>query len=70
MSAWNKNLADAPRDEQLLVRLPEWDCPAIVRYATHNGEGWWEFCEELLSDAAGDLGQDAVDRAEWARLPE
>lgn len=70
MSAWTTNLSNAPRNKQLLVRLPTWDCPAVMRHAKFDDGECWIFVEQLLSDVAGGLEPDEVKIAEWAHIPD
>lgn len=70
MSAWKKGLGGAPKDAQVLVRLPEWDCPAIMKHEQEHGADGWAFCEQLLGDVAGWLEPDEESRAEWALIPQ
>ena len=47
MSDWKKTLADAPKDKPILVRVPKWDCPCVMRYEVYDGEGYWGFQSPL-----------------------
>lgn len=65
MSAWSRNLEAAPRDEQILVRHEEWQCPAVVAWNDVYNE--WCFAEEALQEMDGSLI--SLDGFEWALLP-
>lgn len=70
MSAWTKGLDTAPTTGMVLVRLDEWDCPAVMRHETVDGEHGWAFVEMLLSDTTGWIEPSEAARAEWALLPQ
>jgi hypothetical protein len=69
MTAWTKGLDTAPTDRPILVRVPAWDCPAVMMWQTEHGESFWSYCEPLLLDVAGGLVSDEIEGAEWAELP-
>lgn len=70
MSAWTKGLGDAPHDKPIMVRLPTWDCPAVIKHQKFDDGECWTFVEQLLSDIAGGLEPEEVEIAEWAHIPE
>lgn len=69
MSAWKKTLKDAPKDRQILVRLPQWDCPCVMQYEAVDDQEGWGFSEAVLNEMVGWLAPDEVAVAEWAELP-
>lgn len=68
-STWTKGLKKAPKGKPILVRTPEWDCPAVMRYETEGSQHGWGYVEKTLADIAGWLNDDEVKSAEWAHLP-
>lgn len=70
MTSWTKTLNSAPKDRPILVRLPGWDCPAVMQHETVDDESGWGFVEELLRDVAGWIEPAEHDEAEWAFIPE
>ena len=70
MTAWTKGITGAPRDRQILFRLPTWDCPAVIRFMQEDGETWWHFCESLIADVAGAVDDEELANGEWTLMPE
>jgi hypothetical protein len=70
MTAWTKGLETAPKDKPVLIRIPKWDCPAVMRHEVVEHDEGWGFVEAVLADIAGWLDGDEIARAEWALLPE
>jgi hypothetical protein len=70
MSAWSSNFATAPSETIVLVRHPEWGCPALLKltFEFSPATGDWVFCESVLQDIDGGLISTAG--CEWALLPE
>lgn len=69
MSAWTKGLANAPLDKPILVRMPGWECPAVMHHDVNSEGGFWAFSEQVLSDIEGGLNPGEEQRAEWAPIP-
>lgn len=41
MSAWSKDLSQAPKDKQIMFKHPDWECPVIVYWVSeHSWSGW------------------------------
>lgn len=76
MTAWSKDFDGAPRDRQILLRHPDWECPSVVQWVEFNdadtGEdaSYWGFCESVLADLAGCVDDDTLHDAEWVAMPE
>ena len=70
ISAWSARISDAPKDGTLiLMRHPDWDCPAVVKWTVYDEWSGWTFAESVLSDIAGSVEDEELQRAEWALLP-
>jgi len=69
MSAWSSDFSNAPKDVQLLVRHPDWECPAIVKWSEEfDASGEWLFVESALAEIDGGVAE--LDLIEWAAIPE
>lgn len=70
MSTWTKDLSLAPKDKQLLVRHPDWECPAIIEWKEYEDEQFWGFSDEMIEDVSGSLDLKFVPECEWMVIPE
>jgi len=72
MSAWTKGLATAPHDRMIMVSLEGWQAPVFMQWEPHDDMhgGFWQFCDELISDASDTLDDDETERAKWTIVPE
>lgn len=70
MSAWSKDLSQAPKDKQIMFRHPDWECPCFVYWASEHGWCGWLFADSLLSDAQGEIEEEDFPDIEWTHIPE
>ena len=70
VTAWSSDLSAAPRDRQILMRHPDWECPAVMNWHSHELWQGWIFSEPILSDITGSIDDDELVRCKWAPLPE
>jgi hypothetical protein len=70
MSAWSKDLDKIPTDgTHVLMRHPDWECLAVVKYGRYDEWSGWLFVETLISDAAGSVDEELLPTIEWAHIP-
>lgn len=69
MSAWSKDLSQAPKDKQIMFKHPDWECPVIVYWVSEHSWSGWLFAEPLLSDVQGEIDEEDYPDIEWAELP-
>lgn len=68
---WTSDFTNAPTDgTQILVRHPDWQCPAVAYWDTDVGE--WLFAEEVIAGIDGGIILDDADGGslEWVAIPE
>jgi hypothetical protein len=54
MSEWQL-IETAPQDgTNILAWEKDWQCPAVMRRDVYDDTAYWQFCEDLISDEAGE----------------
>ena len=67
--AWCGDFHLAPRGPQILVRHPEWECPAVMKWTDdYSVSGEWVFCESAIAEIDGALID--LSGCEWTDLPD
>ena len=65
---WTKGMASAPKTEQILVRVPNWYCPAVIEWATYETEEYWAYSQPELAEYYGAFYPEYFDIAECAEI--
>jgi len=67
---WSADLTSAPKTQQILMRHPDWECPAVVKWGAYDDWSGWVYADTLLADVAGSVDDEFLSGAEWAPIPE
>lgn len=70
MSAWSKDLSQAPKNKQILFRTTAWECPCVVYWGEYEDWKGWLFADSLISDVQGSVDEEDLPTIEWTHIPE
>ena len=70
MSAWSKDLTNAPKNKQILFRYLEEECPMVVYWEEDDEWKGWLFADDIVSSILDSVEEKLLPNMKWALIPE